>query len=273
MTVRMFSKLMLLVSLTCCFAGGCSTSNKAVRAGTYQVDLKVWAILNFNETLGNPSNNGCRLTMQQITDIVNQLQKNASVYGVNTKFNWDGTINIFSASISSRSYPLGNFINDISGDPPNWTSDVVNVYFVGSLDDTSVGSTLGPDAYAPTGDRFATPFVRIGDGGLNGPGSNVTILQKRLTLEHEVCHYIGRFADDVGMVGNPSQIVGKTYGTGVSARMYNGSEHLQGNSYLMSSAPTYDTQRMLVIPGVETPQQFELGEVSQRIKAGTWNSP
>lgn len=266
---------LVVLTLTLAFVGfgGCATSKKPVKAGTYQVDLKVWAVVNFGESLGNSSNNGCRLTTQDITNIVEQLKNNSAVYGVNTKFNWDGMISTFQANVPSRSYPIGAFINDISGDPPNWTQDMLNVYFIGSPDNNSIGATLGPDTYVATGDRIATPFVRIGDGGINGPASNPTVVRKRLTLEHEVSHYIGRFNIDASMIGDPSQFFGKTYGMGATQRVYDGGEHLQSSLYLMSAAPVYDTQRSLVIPGIERPPQDELGEVSQRIQAGRWNFP
>ncbi|MEO0477448.1 MAG: hypothetical protein AAF085_16005, partial [Planctomycetota bacterium] len=66
----------------------------ALNPGTFEVDLNVFAIVGSGETLGNRGNDGCRLTDSEITQIMQQAIDNASVFGANTQFNWDGNINV-----------------------------------------------------------------------------------------------------------------------------------------------------------------------------------
>lgn len=254
--------------LTMLVAAGCKNDRKALNPGSYQIDVAVWAVVGQSESLGNPSNNGCRFTAAQITSLMDQLRRNASVFGVNTRFMWDGMINVVQNSRTNRIYTSSQFIQDIFlGTTVYAVEDAINIYFVGDINNAALGFTIQPDTYLDTGDIAGIKYIRVIDGGYSGSGSDLDLLSSHYTLEHEIGHYIGRFNRDVNMDG--SLIIGRSFGAGSSARNYDQNEHLASSRFLMVEAGL----GALNIPGTENPSVEELGEVSQRIRAGLWNEP
>lgn len=256
---------------------GCATSQRAIDAGTGTVTLKVWRVLAPEDVIGGEGNWGCRLTDVQIQALVQRLQSNASIFGGNTTYAWDGLISTFTNGFeqpnfaSPRRSDLAKLFEWIDMAPSStWSSSRVNVYFSGNyviFGATTITSFWGA-TIDPAGHSAAAGFYRsitINDGGFTDFGTRVPLHERYSTLEHEMCHYLARFQSRTFSVPPPS-------------RMYDAGEHtVSGANNLLrgglnepdgSSPPV-----PLVIPGTIDSSGTEQKEVFDRVKAGFWNSP
>lgn len=191
----------------CLLLAGCNQQQpKPVLPGTRQVPLKVWVILGTlpSETIGNRGNAGCRLTTQEISTHISDLQSHANFFGNGTTFPWDGQLNIVNFTNLIIFNPNGNrrrdciqFEEEVLGVQEQWTPSMVNVYFCGAFDgDTNSSNDLyqipAPGFNADPA-QLSTPYIVINDGG---PWNRVgwSAHQGDWILEHEMTHFMGRFA-------------------------------------------------------------------------------
>ena len=269
---------LVLATLLALLLGGCG-GGKALNAGTFEVDLRVIAVVGHGEILGNRGNDGCRLTSGEITALMQQAINNASVFGANTQFNWDGTINVrndFNSNMYRRNGTFSNFqtlltfFSQFQPDP-----NTINIYFTGNFGSV-FGATLEPQASGGT----PPGWILVNDAGFQGGGVNPGVLQSRLTLEHELGHYLGNSVWAPIPPGGGSR-QGQTFGTGGGQRVYDNFGHItvQGARYLMLDGGFVNgNTRVLNIPGQQVDANGnggsdELEGVSRRIYLGPWNQP
>ncbi len=271
----------LLIAVLIIF-GGCVAGSKLINTGSSAITLKVWVILKSAEPIGDTQNEGCRLTIQEMTAIIEQLQSSASMYGTNVQILWNGTIEEvrdnflpdrggFSAATFSA-----DVLRAILDNGPAFEPAAINIYFGGDYHLVSnppfgqfaLGATFDP----ATGSTF--PAVIINDGGFdNFQGSDPQLIQDLQTVEHEMTHYLARFEN-------------RTFGNALqnTLRSYDDMEHVQldsddfgpNDNILLEGTEAQGQIRIRGIPGeayVDSQNQGldELGEISKRILQGRWN--
>lgn len=266
--------------------GGCIAASKLINTGSSAISIKAWVIVKSAEQIGGTQNQGCRLTIQEMTEIIEQLQSSSSMYGTNIQILWDGTIDrVQDNFLDDRGgQPAATFADDWLravqevdiNDGPSFEPTAINIYFGGDYHVESIpppnvfinGMTFDP----ASGSTF--PAIILNDGGEdNMQGSNPQSLRDRQTLEHEMTHYLARFQN-------------RTFGNALTdtLRSYDANEHVDFASQDFGAAvnilllgdniqPPYQTRG---IPGEayidsQNPGQDELGEISQRILQGRWN--
>jgi len=273
MSVRAIGFILALAAVV--LTGGCG-GGKALNPGTFEVDLRVVAIVGSGESLGNAGNDGCRLSQAEITAIMQQAINNASVFGANTQFNWDGTVNV-RTDFNSGNYGRAGTVSDFQFLLlfPQFEPDpsFINIYFMGNF--ANPGSPVFGAAIEPqVAGQFSPGYVRINDGGFQFGAADPATLQSQLILEHELGHYLGN------SVWAPNR-VGQTFGTGAGQRVYDNFGHItvQGAPYLMLDGGfVVGNARVLNVPGQQVDANGnggsdELGGVSRRIYLGLWNQP
>jgi len=169
------------------------------KAQTVTIPVKVWVVFASlpSESVGNVNNRGCRLSLAQMKQYIDNLNNNAHIYGYPVKFSppLDGSGNPVLNIVMDPSIPIfggnrrvepANFFQNVvlAG---NWNAGVFNLYFTGYVSPSFAnvnGGTLDPQQN-PLHHTF------INDGGLNNPGS-VVFVPSNHTLEHEVTHFLLR---------------------------------------------------------------------------------
>ena|GEM_PF-4335812 len=221
------------------------------------IPLKVWVILNTQSSdvfdqPGHEDNQGCRLSMADLTSYIEALQNNRHIFGANFEFTWDATAEV----VRSPHVPLyipplprdrrtnaGQAMQDLILVQGKWTSNHINVYFGGWMSNVPStmlmqnGLTIDPSQLGPT-----NAHIIINDRGWNSASGSQVVLSDH-AFEHEVAHFLLRRG------GIPP---------------YDGGEHVPDGSQniLDEFAP-----HPLILPTSE--QQ----ETANRIKNGTWPNP
>ncbi len=259
------------------------------------IPLKVYRVIgpNGDSHVDPDSNEGCQLDNTEITTIINTFTANAPLlYGTATKVTWDGIVHGMTdpgiqsrisseiTSLYSRIYSTGQVYYDPAS---------INVYFSGNYfapgndpyASQLFGATRDPHAALPSA---LGPLILVNDGaGPGGSGGDAAEVLRRLTLEHEMGHYLGRFNYNLVTMSNQGSFANRTYGSGVTARTFSstGGEHvsdLYTYPHIMVSGDNVPPAgRAAVLPGVQagtytnTGQGAELGEVSRKLLLGDYN--
>ena len=177
------------------------------------------------DSIGNRSNNGCRLTVSEIQDRVTHLQESAHFFGANIRFTWpDGQpTQVQDAFLFAqrREDPVTFDFNVVFS---NWQTGHINVYFTGFVEGLggapALASTVDP---SQTGSWLSGhPWISLNDGGFERPsgfqtGFNPVQMTSYNVFEHEMTHYLARFAN-------------RTFGQAPHQRSYSSSEHLSDGS-------------------------------------------
>jgi len=268
--MRRVRSVILCVMCIIGVTAGCSQERKPIQANTGNIPLKVWVVLGPGESIGNTSNKGCRLSSAQIGQYIEQLQKHSGIYGQNVVFQWQPSTP--AQAQDSALLPFQSRTRDLQAWHPNvvqnyWQSGHLNIYFVGivqsvpSAPRAQYAMTLDPaNAQSTTPNQ---PWVLINDGGYETPGGFVhtpDFMRSLNLLEHEVTHYLARFAGD-------------TFGQPPNQRVYDSTEHLVSGSTNNILLPTAQTALPLVIPGRWNQTGTEEKEIWDRVWAGNWNNP
>ena len=129
----------------------------------------------------------------------------------------------------------------------------INVYFTGNVLGSSGnnvnGFTREPDNL---GGMFPLPYIMINDRAFEfGTSPDPAGLQSRLTQEHEMGHYLGRFKNMT-----------------LDGRMYNSTEHVTDPAHLMVDGALVQQNTRVLFLG-----PTEQDRIETRIDAGTWNNP
>ncbi len=267
-------RLGIVALLFCCLIAcqGCSGGTR-LNPGTSRIDIRVVVVLGPNELIGSTSNYGCRLSAQEIENIVDQAQQNAGVFGSNTQLVWDGVINtavdptVNSPAGLSRSRSDNDFLFVLLAYPNAFgletNQDKITIFFTGGF--PLWAATLAPGSVGTP--QFGRGFIRISDGDHLDDGTFPAVyIQRRLTLEHELGHYLS------------NNMTNRCFANGT--RCYDAGGHINNRDLLMCDGgmvPPGDL-RVLDIPGKEAKTdgsggEDELGIISTRIRTGTWNNP
>ncbi len=291
------SRLHIFILLIAAFLPLVGCGGKGTRNGTpYDIPIKVYRVIgpNGDSHSGPDFNDGCQLDNTEITSIVNSFIANApALYGTLTTVTWDGVVyGMTDTQLPDRSNQSINTLlfRILSTGSTYYDSNVINLYFTGNYGGTGLfGGTADPHAVLSSN---IGPHIFMNDGaGAGGSGGDVTEILRRLTLEHEVGHYLGRFNyDSVTMNGGGNDPgadprANRTYASTASspARLFpsGGGEHvatsytlphIMVDGYMLPAAG-----RMPVMPGVQfgTYTNFvlgaELGEVSKKLSGGNHN--
>lgn len=189
---------------------GCDKTETQVPAAV--VNCNIVVVLALGDTLGNRSNQGCRLTAQEVREYMNGLNVFAQNYGRNVQFIWNDPPFefVWPAPISDpmiRGLNIGLFWGHAlqpSGviQYPYYDASKINIYFVGDLrnqnNPTSVvnGNTQDPaDAYwsMQGGGYPLRSHITISDRAFPPPfNGQVTVNLSEHVLEHEMCHFLIR---------------------------------------------------------------------------------
>lgn len=278
-----FSLRLRLFTIWVCILclGGCSGTTSTINPGTGNVDIKVWVVLGQDDFFGDRGNDGCRLNAQEIRDRIQSLQNNAIVFGPNATFNWDDQFNIvidtdlpFVGRTQSSSFWVSPVYN--LWQQGRWDSQKINIYFVGNVQPTGKTARSFAATVEPFQGAFSEipAFIFINDGGfdeINGfhPDFPPPVGLNRRTIEHEMAHYLSRFA-------------GRTFDSGgKNPRTYDpNTEHAAlGSNNLLAQPPIPILNfpefqyRLRIPPGDVDSPGTEMFEIWQRILAGTWNQP
>jgi hypothetical protein len=257
-------RLLLVVAVVLVSAVGCADRRKPIMPGTAQIPLKVWVVLGYTNTggqeaIGGNSNRGCRLTQAQMTAVAQGLQSNATIFGPNPQFQWDGSFTIARdpslLPFTARTRTYMEFQQNVVAS--YWETDHINVFFTGNVQGSgsAIGATLDPLAAQST--SVGLPYILVNDGGFTSASGTNPPVPSEHVLEHEMGHYLARFT-------------ARTFTVPAPARTYSSSEHVPlgtNNLFEPISPPP------LVVYGRYDQAGTEKYEIWQRIISGNWNNP
>lgn len=236
---------------------------------TGTVLIKLWAVVGPDESLGNESNKGCRLSENQILARVQSLQRNASIFGTRVQFQattvatieWNRLLPFL-----PRTQDDAFFEQDILEN--HFVSGRINVFFVGNVQvdaDPYGRAAWGVD---PRDAFFISPYILINDGGFDRTSGFASHwspdeVLSYFVFEHEVAHFLARF-------------INTAFGPPEARREYGSDEHVPNepptNNNLLRAGIVPPAHK-LVIPGRFADEQTEAGLIWKRIRDGTWMSP
>jgi hypothetical protein len=133
-------------------------------------------------------NRGCRLFDGEITQIVTGLQQNAPMFGGNTRFLWNGSVN----NLEADEYDTGGYCSGRACVPalvhdtiffrwlfgfPGWSENRINLYFCGNIEDPTLeppgvdlwGLAYDPEVHNPFSSQSTFRCIIINDGGFITP--------------------------------------------------------------------------------------------------------
>jgi len=282
----LFSAAILLTTLNV----GCSSGTPTTAGPPNTIPIKVYRVLAEFDSSSFPDGNlGCRLTHAEIQTVVQSLMDNTpALFGTATTTTWDSTItDMTDNGISERGFVFYTSLPvAISQNPStNYDPSVINVYFSGNYGLRMTSETFGGaiDPHGQVNDPVEPySLIWVNDGG--GSGGDPQLLIDRLTLEHEIGHYLGRFNfNSITNHGNNADNPGdRTYGSSSDQRLFprNYGEHVEmdyPNAHLMLAGDDVPTGgRIADLPGVEhgtanSPGRTELGEVTHKLQRGQYN--
>lgn len=294
--------IIIAVMLSVVAVMGCSGTPTVVFPSD-TLPIKVYRVIGPSDFHEDPFNNGCRLTNAEINQVVGQLQSNSAVlFGSRSQLDWDGVIYpIVDTGISSRtSQPIQSFFtwlqnSQISNPGLYIDPSRVNIYFTGNLSVSSSGQLWGAavDPLAASNFPLLQPgVILVNDGGFgSGGGSDTPGILSRLTLEHEMGHYLGRFDYNVIPPNGPGVSADRTYGStllGTDRIFLADQEHVFSplNHVMLDGNFVPSSGRRVNLPGVQYPDyvgqkppgysfddQFgaEKGEASRKLERGEYN--
>ncbi len=293
-TFGMFLSLLLL-------ATGCSGTPTVVFPPD-TLPIKVYRVIGPFDAAGDPFNDGCRLADAEISQVIRQFQSNSTVlFGARCQINWDGIIYtaVDTSIVSRTNQPLQNFFawlqnSQLSNPGLYIDSSRINIYFTGNLSTGSSGQLWGAavDPLAASSAPLLQPgVVLINDGGFNGGGSDVPGIMSRMTLEHEIGHYLGRFNYNIIPPSGVGVASDRTYGSvplGTNRTFLANLEHVFSpvNHVMLDGNLVPSSGRRANLPGFQHPDyvgqipagydfddQFgaEKGEVSRKLGRGEYN--
>lgn len=259
----MTRKLKTIACLGCAsmltVAVSCSLLRKPTLPQTGVVPIRAWIVLAPGESVGNRSNDGCRMTMAEVTAFLESLRSHARMFGGNVRFEpiEVATIEDFGLFLHGRLEPFSAFSSYVL--LPYWMEDRLNIYFTGAVQTPPPivlpwATTSDPEV-APLGH----PFILINDGGDTlGSGFKSYRTPSEVNsyhiLEHEMAHYLLR----------------RNYAPG-----YDADEHVP-----------FDTLNNILWPGIRLPPDVPAPDIlplalpSQeqrqawcRVFNGVWNLP
>lgn len=252
--------------------GGCGRTQRATPSAN--VPLTVWVVLGNSESIGDRSNEGCRLTLAEIQAHIDSLKKSApDIYGP-VIFQWQPsqlrTIrdSLLLPTLFGRPERLLTGANGFDQVIAlNYEPDTINIYFAGNIRKVSgvrspLATTRDPFQAIHSGHAMELPFILVNDGGKQREsGFDVELSPPELVsyhlIEHEMCHYLARFE-------------GRTFG----AREYDLEEHVtpgsDQNNLLRAVVPP---ALPLEVPGGHHKAGTEREEIWYRVAAGNWNNP
>lgn len=265
--------LIFCTLLVGCGGGG---STKPVAEITSDVELRILRVIGGSEDVGDQFNEGNRMTDAEITDIVEKaVIARSKVYGPNTNFTWDGNIINLRANPSfmtrgdGTALPVDNFYQFIATGPvggPDPTK--LSIYFAGCYV-TPFGTNFNAVTQNPS---------RAGGNGISPPGYILVLDQElptdfggvetqnridKITLIHEVGHYLGRWT-------SPDMVGQNTYFAGHPTMP------VPAGHVMRADAASTDFDDTIVCPGdhfIDGVQcDLELGEASRRVDDAAWNS-
>lgn len=226
-TTRLNPWLIMVVSPGVLVAIGCNQP-KVVMPGTNFIPVKAWVVLgpSAGEQIGQDNNRGCRLTQAEIDAFRAQLIGNRKAFTPRLILTWslqdqqvinDPGIPVFGA----RQREFQNFLQQVVSD--NWSNDFLNIYFCGNIEVNNqhvYGLTCDPAGCSDT------PLIIVNDGGFEASSGHATPIT-RLTLEHEMAHYLLRR---------------------INVPPYDSGEHVPNFS---QNILTVDVPRVMVVPSSE----------------------
>lgn len=221
--------LLLLALVASAHSGRRSADGQPIKPGTGDIPLTVWVVLGEGEEIGGDGNWGCRLSAAEIEAYIDGLKRTApEAYGP-ANFQWDlvelrelRDPGLSPTPFASRTWrPVEQFVTDVVGQA--WEQDTVNIYFCGNVQEAAREENGGftRDPRAALGRTVELPWILINDGGGDEPSGSRVFVAAHL-LEHEMCHYLGRFD-------------GRTFGV----REYDAEEHVPDaeNTLLKANGP------------------------------------
>lgn len=256
------------------------------------VRTRVYRVLRANSDFpGSPYNAGCRLTDEQINQIVANLQFNGTVFGPGVRFVTDddpvtGWVQIQdmythqlpenTGTIHTRSVPdwyMSSVIDYLALENLAFYDALsYNIYFVGNFQEEQFATpphVLYGQNWDPRDQDPSQTFAKtwINDGGFGLPfafwtGYEPPFMATTNVLVHETGHYLGRldqpiFAPQTGWprIGTP-------------VRFYDNNEHFVGDSNnLMIGVVNFGDSWPLFIPGTCGDINTELGQMFDKARS------
>lgn len=258
---------------------GCSRKPTIAPVLAFPIPVQVFVHLGPDEQIGDPTNAGCRLTTEEITDLVkHMLSQQTTVFGPHSNMVWgaDSPITVFrdptlNNVISDReTYTVGSFNTALQyaqqlGIPGPPIRTALNIYFTGNI-------VNGRWPFPPEDvEGFAVPpcdadpslmpgYVFLNDGDIPG-GWSANGLKLLNVLLHEVGHF---FSDD--------ELDDRTFGAGKYRREYDeaGHELLPQPTLMDEYAPYYGHLFGTSCDAMGSGGTDEKGILTRRIVNGTW---
>ena len=209
--------ILLILALAGCDGAPKPTStNPALPSGTRTpAPVKAWVVLHeADDGIGYSTNWGSRLTEGEMRSYMQNLLKNAKIFGPDAKFTWDGELRIVRPMGgpkpqdrrvgADQSTTLMNIITARLPSPPQdpfgWNDPfAINIYFAGYVQGRfdapsakPIGWTINPGMTGQEMHDYWRPFVLINDEDWN-TGVHLGVSTTRLILEHEIGHYLIRY--------------------------------------------------------------------------------
>ncbi|HUU82903.1 MAG TPA: hypothetical protein VM243_05300 [Phycisphaerae bacterium] len=259
----MTRKLKAIICLSCSAAlvvgAACSLLRKPTLPQTGTVSVRAWIVVAPGESVGTRDNDGCRMTMAEVSAFLNALRSHARMFGGNVCFDpiEVATVQDFGLFLHGRLEPFSAFRDNVL--LPYWMADRLNIYFTGAVQSPP---PIGlPQAFTEDPSQsppFGHPYILLNDGGDTlGTGFHQyrtpSELKSYHVLEHEVAHYLLRRSGAPG---------------------YDVEEHVPiGSANIL-------WERIRLPPEVPTPDilplllpSAEQGETWCRVWNGVWNLP
>jgi hypothetical protein len=233
---------------------GVACKRETPQPTTPTIPLKVWVVLNtqtsdvFDEP-GHADNQGCRLSMADITSYIAALQNNRHIFGANFALTWDQTAEVVRSQYiplyipplpRDRRSDVAQAMTDIMVGQGEWEPNHINIYFCGWM--SLHPSTMEADAGITVDPVADYPFIVINDRGWNADSGYFVNLIDHI-FEHEMTHFFLRR-------------------TGIPP--YDQGEHVpDGSQNILDEFPPHP----LILP------TSEQAEAAARIRNGTWDNP
>ncbi len=192
----------LLIALT----GGCGKTSTSTPPNV--VKCRVVIALKPGETVGDISNNGCRLNEAEVREYMSFLNQRAAQFGTGVAFDYNDTVEIWDSSataFSDRPYSMIEWLDfQLNGLSPDrdqgYDVQAINIYFGGWVEMPGVGNqpkgfTVDP---AAVGNSAVFPHIFISDRAFHSNPGGITVSVDDRVLEHEMGHFLLRQMQNQG---------------------------------------------------------------------------
>lgn len=221
--------LFILPLIYSCGGDKPSLQQPPVIAAAASIPIRVIAVLGPGETLGNPTNYGCRLSDDQIKEYIDELNtysatnmallsdgkplrlafQNRLTGGQFVKWEIAHLVTLQDQCLDElpftgtgicgydpRIYDILDFTANVilTGDT-GYDVTAINIYFAGNVvvpGSQPAGHTLDPKGAQSLPAGLERPAIVINDLGFDTASQPGMIIKSRITLEHEICHYLLR---------------------------------------------------------------------------------